>query len=148
LPSRLDRAREVMRTADRSLLVEMIVFAAAVPMLMRLKLAHLQRILEWGRRPTSVSAEAEERIVRHFHIARRVASPLVRSSCLTRGVTLYYFLRRAGVDVSLCFGMGMIDGTFLGHCWLTRTGVPILENRDPRLLYTRIFSIPQDETPS
>ncbi len=141
---RLERAREVLRTADRRLLVEMIVFASAVPMLTRLKPAHLHRILARRRNAVPASAETEARIVEHFHLARRIARPLVGTGCLTRGVTLCYFLRRAGVDVSLCFGMGKIDGEFLGHCWLTRTGVPFLESRDPHLLYTRIFSIPQD----
>jgi hypothetical protein len=126
----------------------MIAFASLVPMLTRLKPAHLQRILV--HRPTAVPAspETEVRIVEHFHLARRIGRPLVGTGCLTRGLTLCYFLRRAGVDVSLCFGMGKIDGEFLGHCWLTRMGIPFLENRDPHLSYTRIFSIPQDATRS
>jgi Transglutaminase-like superfamily len=147
LPSRLDRAREAVRSADRRLLVEMIVFASAVPLLMRLRLTRIHRILEWRRREATISAETLEHIVGHFHLARRIAAPLVGSGCVTRGVTLYYFLTRAGADVSLCFGMGNIDGEYTGHCWLTRMGAPFLESRDPRLLYTRIFSIPDDVAP-
>jgi hypothetical protein len=133
-----------MRGADLSLVAGMVVFASAVPLLMRLKPNRLQRVLDRGRRPARPDAGAEAHVVRHFHLARRLASPLVGSGCLTRGLTLYYFLRRAGVDVSLCFGMRNTEGEFVGHCWLVRTDSPILENRDPRLLYTRIFSIPQD----
>ena len=144
LLTRLEGGREALRAADRRLLVEMIVFASAVPLLMRLNLARVQRILEWRRRETTITAETLERIVGHFHLARRIASPLVGSGCLTRGITLYYFLTRAGADVSLCFGMGIVDGEYLGHCWLTRMGAPFLEGRDPRLHYTKVFSIPED----
>ena len=146
LQTRLEQAREALRNADRRLLLEMIVFASAVPMLMRFKLTRMQRILACRRAPATISTEMEDRIVRHFHLARRIAAPLVGSGCLTRGITLYHFLSRAGADVSLCFGMGVIEGEHLGHCWLTRRGAPFLESRDPRLLYTSVFSIPGDVT--
>ena len=58
--------------------------------------------------------------------------PLVRPGCLTRGVTLYYALRRAGDDVSLCFGVGEDGGQTAGHCWLDKAGRPLLERVDPR----------------
>lgn len=66
----------------------------------------------------------------------------MRSGCLTQGVTLYYFLRRAGSDVTLAFGIARIREEFTGHCWLERGGVPILEDEDPRTLYVRTVSIP------
>lgn len=53
--------------------------------------------------------------------------PGIRRSCLTRGVTLYYFLTRAGVDVSLCFGVGTVEGVMGAHCWLVKDGEPYLE---------------------
>jgi hypothetical protein len=70
--------------------------------------------------------------------------PLVRRGCLTRGVTLYYCLRRAGVDVGLTFGMGRVDGGdgFDGHCWLVKGGEPYLEARDPRDHYVPMYSFP------
>jgi hypothetical protein len=73
--------------------------------------------------------------------ALRVGRPLVRRGCLTRGITLYYFLRRAGADVRLCFGLGAVDGGdgFDGHCWLVLAGEPYLEPRDPRPLYTEMY---------
>jgi hypothetical protein len=68
--------------------------------------------------------------------------PLVRSGCLTRGITLFYFLRRAGADVSLRFGMGEVDGSYSGHCWVVHDGLPLAEKRDPRPLFTEMFRIP------
>jgi hypothetical protein len=60
---------------------------------------------------------------------------------LTCGITLYYFLKRAGADVDLCFGLGAVDGGdgFDGHCWLVLAGEPYLEPRDPRPLYTEMY---------
>jgi hypothetical protein len=71
-----------------------------------------------------------------------VGRPLVRRGCLTRGLTLYYCLRRAGVSVALCFGMGQTstgDG-FDGHCWLELDGKPYLEARDPRSYYATMYT--------
>jgi hypothetical protein len=45
-------------------------------------------------------------------------------------LTLYYFLRRAGLDVVLCFGARWRDKQkeqLTGHCWLERGGKPFLE---------------------
>jgi hypothetical protein len=70
----------------------------------------------------------------------------VSNNCLTRGLTLCYFLRRAGLDVSLAFGMGRIGGQLGGHCWLTLGGAPFLEEPDPKLLYAEFFTIPFDES--
>ena len=74
-------------------------------------------------------------------MAIRAGRPLVRPGCLTRGVTRYYFFRRDGMDVSLCFGMGKFDEEFVGHCWLVKDGVPFMEPRDPRPLYTEMYRI-------
>jgi hypothetical protein len=56
-------------------------------------------------------------------------------------LTRYYFLRRVGMDVSLCFGMGRHDKGFMGHCWLVKDGEPFLEVEDPRPRYLEIYRI-------
>lgn len=148
---RLEAVRYAARNAEPVLLVEVMAFASVVPLLMRLSPRTLERLLTLRQRRAPADPEASvTRIVRHFQMAARVASPLVRSGCLTRGLTLYYFLRRAGVDVALSFGMLRIAGEFKGHCWLTRGGTPFLERPDPRPLYAHVFSIPaaaSDSTP-
>ena len=68
--------------------------------------------------------------------------PVVRPGCLVRGLTLYHFLRRAGADVGLNFGVARIDGRFTGHCWLVKNGRPFLEPDRPDLLYTETFHLP------
>jgi hypothetical protein len=69
------------------------------------------------------------------------ARPLARSGCVTRGVTLFRFLRRAGADVSLRFGVGMVDGGVAAHCWIVYQGEPLAEPRDPRPIFTETWAI-------
>jgi hypothetical protein len=126
--------------SDVFLFFQILFFAAVVPFLLRLKLSRVKGLLE-----PRVSSPAErdrvEQITGYVERAVRVGRPLVRPGCLTRGVTRYYFFRRDGMDVSLCFGMGEIDGEFVGHCWLVKDGIPFLETRDPRPLYSEMYRL-------
>ena len=74
--------------------------------------------------------------------AQRALAPVVRSGCLTRGVTLYWLLRRAGVPVELCFGVGRPGEELAGHCWLTRDGRPYLEPADAPAYFDALYRIP------
>jgi hypothetical protein len=91
--------------------------------------------------PSSADRERLEQITEYVEKAIRAARPLVRPGCLTRGVTRYYFFRRNGLDVSLCFGMGQVQEEFVGHCWLVKDGVPFMEARDPQPLYVEMYRI-------
>lgn len=142
-----------MRGAREALLLTRVcAFAAAVPFLMRLPLPRVAALLagppRWRptrrrptrRRPTSSQIERLERLVA---IAPRVAGPLVRTGCLTRGVTLFWFLRRWGLDVELRFGLDPRDAADAdGHCWLSVDGEPFLEKRDPRPRFTELYRLP------
>ena len=123
-------------------------FAAAVPVLMRLKLPVLHRLLE-RRIATAVRAESDSHgpgeILRCVESALAVGRPLVRPGCLTRGLTLYYFLRRAGVDVTLRFGARCQNGELMqaaGHCWLEQGGEPFLERGNPYRYCVPIYTLP------
>jgi hypothetical protein len=114
--------------------------ATAAPLLSRLSLARLERVIE-PRRTRSRSRPLAD-------VAGTVdwvlgAVPLVQRHCLTRGITMYYFLRREGADVALTFGMGATDGEFPGHCWLVKDGEPYLEAKDPRPLFKEMYQIPR-----
>lgn len=126
---------------DALLLGRIAVFAALVPLLMRLPVRSVGRFVEPRRAPLHVRAGQEQRIVRFVELALRGGRPIIRSSCLTRGLTRYYFLRRAGVDVSLVFGVGRPTVGFSGHCWLVKDGVPHLESQDPRDIFTETYRI-------
>lgn len=139
-----------MPTAPKLLLfLRIFLFAAAVPLLMRLKIARVAAILEPGGEPRNADPDLAKRIVAYVETAIRRGRPLVRSGCLTRGLTRYYFLRRAGLDVSLHFGMGRVgrEKQFLGHCWLMKEGEPYLESRDPRSRYIETYRVSRLDRP-
>ena len=125
------------------LFLRVFLFAAAVPVLMRLKIARVAAILEPGREPHPVDPELITRILAYVETVIRRGGPLIRRGCLTHGLTRYYFLRRAGLDVSLRFGMGRVAAAkgFIGHCWLVREGEPYLEREDPRSLYVEMYCV-------
>jgi Transglutaminase-like superfamily len=139
----IEPASSKMRFISKVVLfLRIFAFAAAVPYLLRLKLSRVASAIEHGRAPSAVHDEdSVRRITAYVEIAIRRGRPLVRPGCLTRGLTRYYFLRRSGVDVALCFGMGRLAKEFIGHCWLVKDGEPFLEAEDPRPRYVETYRI-------
>jgi hypothetical protein len=143
LSRRLASVQEVHRRGDSVLFAQSFCVAVMAPLLTRLSLPRLEALLEWlaagepsrtPANPDAVAATVLDMLL--------VGRPLVRRGCLTRGLALYYGLRRAGIDVALHFGMGRVpegDG-FDGHCWLVLDGLPYLEPRDPRAHYATVYS--------
>src|SRR4051812_27635190 len=123
------------------LALRVLVFAALVPLLMRLPLPRLARLLE-PRRPHRADPQTADWLARRIDTVIAAGHPVVRTGCLTRGVTHFFFLRRAGVDVRLQFGMGTPEGKPEGHCWLVRDGEPYLERVDPRPIFVETYRIP------
>jgi hypothetical protein len=109
---------------------------------MRLPIDRLARWIEpWRRRPAEPAPHEVHALVASIdHLLQR-GRPLLKQGCLTRGVTLYRFLRRAGADVSLRFGIGQIDGAVAAHCWIVYRGEPLAERRDPRGVFTEMWTI-------
>jgi Transglutaminase-like superfamily len=117
--------------------------AVAARWLARLDLQRLQRCLEPSSRSIHSSSadpgQVVEALGRRVDQVIRWGRPLVRPGCLTRGITGYYMLRRAGLDVALCFGIAPVRGPeVIGHCWLMLGGEPVLEATDPRSAYTEM----------
>lgn len=128
--------REAMLTG-RALIV-----AASVPTLARLPLARLETLLEPRRTARRPRPSADDEVRKAVERALSVGRRLLRPTCLTRTVTRYYLLRRAGVEVSLAFGLDRHDGHRNGHCWLVRNGEPFLEDTDPRALFIEVYRLP------
>jgi hypothetical protein len=133
--------------ADALLAAQALALALVVPLLMCLSLGRLRALLEPRRAPPAPDPAREARIVRVVPAVLRRARPVLpRHDCLVRGVTLYYFLRRAGVDVTLCFGLGPAArdaDAVSGHCWLARGDHPYLEAGDPRTRFAVLYTIPR-----
>jgi Transglutaminase-like superfamily len=143
LRRRLEIVTEVHRRGDTVLFLRSFCVALVAPLLLRLPLPHLEALLEWSAVGKAGPASCDPDAVAATVLAMLQAGrPLVRRGCLTRGLTLYYCLRRAGVDVGLNFGMGSVAGGdgFEGHCWLVLNGEPYLEPRDPRPDYATTHS--------
>jgi Transglutaminase-like superfamily len=126
--------------------IEVLVFAAVVPLLMRLRLTTLERILE-PRRPARASSGQAREVAFHVEAALARGSRIFSTTCLTRALTRYYFLRRVGVPLTLCFGIGWPEGAPAAHCWLLQEGEPFLEARDPRPLFAETYRIPSPGSP-
>jgi hypothetical protein len=125
--------------------IRIVLFGAVVPLLMRrAPLPRLAARLEPRRvSPAPSHPEAAEALVRRIDRLLWRAWPLVRRGCLVRGVTRYRFLRQAGFDAVLCFGMGRLeeDGALMGHCWIEQGGRALAEPREPRPIYKEMFRV-------
>jgi hypothetical protein len=146
---RLAILRQPQSPGELFLFLRIALFALAVPALMRLKLPRLERLLEPARTPPPPAPARVQAIIDYVNAAIRAGRPLIRPTCLTRGVTAYTFLRRAGLDVTLCFGIGTVGSTAPGasvaaHCWLAVDGEPFMEARDPRPLYATMYEFHRD----
>jgi Transglutaminase-like superfamily len=127
---------------DAILAARVLAVGLLVPLIARLPLPAQARLLE-PRRPRRSDARTERWLIDHVDRLLAAGTPLIRPGCLTRGLTHFYFLRRAGADVELAYGIGTIDGRTEGHCWLERDGEPFLERVDPRRLYVRTYAVPR-----
>jgi hypothetical protein len=134
-------ARAARKPGELLLAVRVLLVALSVPLVTRLPLARQEALLE-PRRPSRLDPEREAWLVANVDRLLSAGRPLVRPGCLTRGLTYFYFLRRAGVDVQLRYGLAHPIGETDGHCWLVRDGEPFLERDDPRGRYVETYSIP------
>jgi hypothetical protein len=139
----LGAVRELRGAREALLFGYMLAFAAAVPLLMRLPLPRLAALVTRPAPPTPPTTYEVERLERMVALAPRVGRPLVRTGCLTRGLTLFWFLRRAGLDVELRFGLDLGDQAAAdGHCWLAIDNRPFLEQVDPRPRFAELYRFP------
>lgn len=118
-----------------------VVLALLTPLLTRLSPNRLRRVLqllaETGRRRAARREVVLPRVERSLAIAARLRT----QTCLSRGVTRYVLLRRAGFPVDLVFGVGPHENVFAGHCWLELEREPYLEAEDPRGLFPEVFRV-------
>jgi hypothetical protein len=133
------------RPARLILCAQIACFAVAVPLLSRLSLPQLGSLLGRRRWAGAPDPDRIEDIIVSASTVLRYGAPLIRPTCMTRGLILYHFLRRAGLDVALCFGAGYPHGEFAAHCWLMHAGQPFMEQGDPHAWFTELYRLSGDE---
>src|SRR3954453_14460245 len=84
-------------------------FPTAAPRLARLPLPRQEALLMPRRRRRYDAARAEW-VASNVDRVLAASHPVVRTRRPPRGLTPFYFLRRAGVDVKLSHGLGEING--------------------------------------
>ena len=140
-------ARIARSPGELLLALRVLVVAVSAPLIARLPLPRQEALLE-PRNPAPPDPQREAWLVANVDRLLSAGRPVVRAGCLTRGLTYYFFLRRAGVDVQLRYGLAPPIGEPDGHCWLVRDGEPFLERVDPRGRYVETYSIPRAQTPA
>lgn len=137
------KQRSYVRTpSDGALLCAVSLFVLLTPLLLRLNLKRLLPLIDVR---TSRPARAHTYALRLEQLVDGALAglrPLFGSYCLSRGLTLFFFLRRAGFAPTLHFGMGKVDGNFSGHCWLELEGKPFLEKTPPTLFRSVYTYVP------
>ena len=133
---------------DLVFLARIYFFAIGVRVLLHLNLERLEEVIEPGKVPITPDWHQIDRTVRSVDRVFGSQARFIRRGCYSRGVILYYFLRRAGLQVSLQFGMGKQGEHFVGHCWLVKDGEPFLERVDPRPHFAPVCVIPRHSIPS
>lgn len=121
------------------LAIRISLFVAASPLLMRMQLDRLNALVSRPAGSRPVDPERMAWTIRFTTWLTHFGRPSVFSGCVTRGLTLYYFLRKLGVPVSLVFGAGHVGGRFAAHCWLERDHEPYLEKVDPRTYFAPVY---------
>jgi hypothetical protein len=114
-------------------------FLLAAPLLMKLRLNRVRWLVSKPVPPYDADPERIARTIRLVDLILRFGRPVVVRSCVTRGLALYYFLRRLGVDVELVFGAGHVSDRFAAHCWLERDSEPYLEKVNPRDVFVPFY---------
>jgi hypothetical protein len=129
----------VRAPSDALLVFQVTCLAVVVPLLMRLPLDRLEQLLEPKRSSHRIDTAYERHLLALVDLVLDLGRPVLRPDCRMRGITRYWVLRRAGVDVGLAFGVGRPSTEVAGHCWLVRGGVPYLERHDPRPIFTEML---------
>lgn len=133
---------------ERLLLVQATVALPAVAALIRIKglrrcqalLARLTPAVNGSGSEACGSAETRARTVVKVVTAAAAHGPY-RANCLQQSVTLWWLLRRRGLESELRIGTRKEDGRFGAHAWVEFSGCALNESRDVGVRYT-VFEQP------
>ena len=128
---------------------------AVLPVILRfLSIPRLMKVLtpsatKKSRKP--VDDKGRDRIVKYTDYLLSRNFWMFKSTCLRRSLVLYHFLRRAGINVQICFGVRYkgdlqkkeVSMELEGHAWLFYKGAIFLErNAAMTTEYTVTYCFP------
>jgi hypothetical protein len=127
---------------ERRLLLQAAVALPAVAALIRVKglrrcqalLARLTPAANGPAPQAGGSAESRARAVARVVTAAAAHGPY-RANCLQQSVTLWWLLRRRGLESELRIGTRKNDGRFDAHAWVEFRGLALNESRDVHARY-------------
>lgn len=76
---------------------------------------------------------------------RRAAQPLPYATCLPQSLTLWWLLRRRGVQSQLRLGVRKEGGDLKAHAWVEAGGVALNDRDDVRHRYAAFENMPLSE---
>lgn len=117
-------------------------FAIVVPLLVRTDLRRTLSAITPHHAGDAPPTEDLRRITRCVDAGLSRTRRLWASDCLTRGLTLWYFLREAGADATVVFGIGAVKDRMEGHCWVELDGRAWAERRDPYETFVETWRFP------
>jgi hypothetical protein len=123
------------------LCIQIFLCVVSAPLVFRIPLRRLDRLLSRVYRPRELNAARIQRIIRYTDLACEQGRGWVPRYCLARGLALLYMLRREGLPVSLVFGIRQTRTACQGHCWLTLNGEPYAERIDPRADFISMYHL-------
>lgn len=135
-------ARLPSAATDSAQVLAALAVVLGTPLLTRLRPAWLCRVLSLAIRRAGERSRVDEAVVTRVNRAIALAARFQHQTCLTRGVSRFIVLRRAGVPVDLVFGVGPEGRSYAGHCWLELHDAPYLEPVDPRGIFPEIMRVP------
>jgi hypothetical protein len=140
---RIDIIRNLFEREYGFLYFQIFCFVLVTPLLLKLRLPRLRKLLRSRKPPAKLDIDRIEYIINSTDKILQIGWPVVQKRCFPRGLTLYYFLNREGYHVGLYFGAEKIDDILSGHCWLVKDGEPFSELEDPRTNFKEIYHFPE-----
>lgn len=140
---RLNVLKELPKPDYGFLYLRIFLFILSTPLLLQLKLPTLKNLLEPKKRYDKVDDARIEYTLTSVDRILQIGRPVIKTRCYPRGLALYYFLNKAGLNVGLQFGAEKVQDTLAGHCWLVKDGEPFSEPEDPRISYKEVYCFPE-----
>lgn len=127
---------------DAVLLFRIAALITFLPLLLQLSLPRLLGLLTPAGRKQDHQPGQEGKIIRYTNYLLGRNTWMFKATCLKRCLVLYRFLREAGLEVGINFGVVPDLRDLKGHCWLTLDGKTFNETRNPDELYQLTYSYP------